>query len=866
MAGLLPPSPPSTIALSRRGSLDGQTALPPLPRVAPKTVLPQDVKTPDSHVARDARLIRLTGTHPFNVEPPLSDLFDQGFLTSEDLHYVRNHGPVPRCQDDAADDWTFSVEGMVANPFTMSLRQLKAHYQQLTYPITLVCAGNRRKEQNVVRKTKGFSWGPAGLSTALWTGVAIDQVLSQARPCKGARYVCFEGADELPNGSYGTSLRLASCLDPARGILIAHGMNGLPLHPDHGKPVRVVVPGQIGGRSVKWLKRIVLTAEPSDNWYHIYDNRVLPTSITPEASADLPQVWRDERYAIYDLNTNSVVCHPAHDERLGLLDATSSSYRARGYAYGGGGRRITRVELTLDKGKSWKLADISYPEDSYRLAPDGQELCGGRLDSWWRDTCFCWCFWHIDLPLAELEAASDVMVRAMDEALSVQPRDMYWSVMGMMNNAWYRVAIHKQGDWLHFEHPVKPAIMSGGWMEKVKKAGGSLDNGFWGQAMPGQDMPRHEQGQDAVRQEHVVMTNPKIERCIGLAELKEHDGHDEPWFVVDGQVYDGTRFLQQHPGGATSIVSAAGQDTTDEFMAIHSDNAKAMMPDFHLGKLAGDALASMSQQTEDSGADAAVFLNPKTWVTAVLHQKLDMSADARMFRFQLHRQDQVLGLPVGQHILVRLKDTATCKPVIRAYTPTSQGQDKGFLDLVVKIYRATPKHPGGTMTLALDALAPGQTVDFKGPMGRFEYLGKGCCSVSGKQRSLRRVYMVCAGSGITPMLQVLRAIAQDPHDATQCLVVNGNRVEGDILCRQQLDDFIDAAKQRCRLLHTLSQPSPSWTGRRGRIDRAILEAEIGRCSQAGHDMVLVCGPQAMEKEVHRACASLGWADDDVLFF
>ena len=71
-------------------------------------------------------------------------------------------------------------------------------------------------------------------------------------------------------------MRLSWVLDPARGIMLAHGMNGEPLRPDHGKPFRAVIPGQIGGRSVKWLKKLIVTAEPSDNWYHIYDNRVLP--------------------------------------------------------------------------------------------------------------------------------------------------------------------------------------------------------------------------------------------------------------------------------------------------------------------------------------------------------------------------------------------------------------------------------------------------------------------------------------------------------------------------------------------------------------------------------------------------------------
>ena len=70
-------------------------------------------------------------------------------------------------------------------------------FENVTYPVTLVCAGNRRKEQNVVRKSKGFSWGPSGVSTALFTGVVMADIIKKAKPTRKARYVCMEGADKL---------------------------------------------------------------------------------------------------------------------------------------------------------------------------------------------------------------------------------------------------------------------------------------------------------------------------------------------------------------------------------------------------------------------------------------------------------------------------------------------------------------------------------------------------------------------------------------------------------------------------------------------------------------------------------------------
>lgn len=428
----LPPTPPLT-----DGSISGESTeeddvevpLPP-PSKVPEKVLDVDLKTPDAHVPRDPRLIRLTGVHPFNVEAPLTDLFKEGFLTSPELFYVRNHGAVPEVHDADIPTWEFTISGLVDHPMTITLTQLMTDYPQVTNPITLVCAGNRRKEQNILRKTKGFSWGAAGLSTALFTGVLLPDLLKRTRPHRSARYLCMEGADALPNGHYGTSVKLSSALDPAKGFMLAYKMNGELLRPDHGRPLRAVIPGQIGGRSVKWLKRLIVTREPSDNWYHIYDNRVLPTMVSPEASASEPKWWRDERYAIYDLSPNSAVCYPRHDERIGLVDGGGGEvYKAQGYAYSGGGRRVTRVEVSLDQGRSWRLASIEYAEDRYREAAPRQELYGGRIDMDWRESCFCWCFWSLEIAVAELGVAKDLVVRCMDESMNVQPREMYWSTL-----------------------------------------------------------------------------------------------------------------------------------------------------------------------------------------------------------------------------------------------------------------------------------------------------------------------------------------------------------------------------------------------------------------------------------------------------
>jgi nitrate reductase (NAD(P)H) len=109
----LPPTPPeSTIGDTAVCPTPANEPEFPLPPVAPSVqILDLDKATPDAHVPRDPRLIRLTGVHPFNVEAPLKDLYDEGFLTSPNLFYVRNHGPVPMVEDDEIFHWTFAVEG-----------------------------------------------------------------------------------------------------------------------------------------------------------------------------------------------------------------------------------------------------------------------------------------------------------------------------------------------------------------------------------------------------------------------------------------------------------------------------------------------------------------------------------------------------------------------------------------------------------------------------------------------------------------------------------------------------------------------------------------------------------------------------------
>lgn len=156
------------------------------------------------------------------------------------------------------------------------------------------------------------------------------------------------------------------------------------------------------------------------------------------------------------------------------------------------------------------------------------------------------------------------------------------------------------------------------------------------------------------------------------------------------QVYDATEYLAEHPGGPQSITLVAGEDATDDFMAIHSADARRKLAEFHIGTLVG-SLVGGDQPTDDSDKPG-VFLHPKKWKPSRLVSVKDVSKDSKVFRFALEGDDQALGLPIGQHVYVRLKrkversgqKASEGELVQRAYTPLSRQNDKGFIDMLVK--------------------------------------------------------------------------------------------------------------------------------------------------------------------------------------
>jgi len=355
------------------------------------------------HGKHDALLVR--SEHPFNAGPP-ADRLRARFLTPTELFFVRNHGEVPEVDRGA---FRLRLGGEVEQPLELSLADLGA-FPRRTIVATLQCAGNRRQE--LVRHRPiphELPWGIEAISTAAWAGVSLADLLAAARPTPAARHVAFTGLDETERRGerfrYGGSIPLERALAPE--VLLATEMSGMPLPAIHGGPLRVLVPGWIGARSVKWLAEIELRATPSDNYFQRVAYRLFPASAGPET------VDWESGAMLGELPVVSLITAPEEDARL-----APGPTRIEGVALSGGGREIVRVEVTGDGGASWATA---------ALEPSSER--------------WAWRFWRAELDLAPGER--ELAVRAWDAAAQTQPATIaeVWNFKGYANNAWHRVRV-----------------------------------------------------------------------------------------------------------------------------------------------------------------------------------------------------------------------------------------------------------------------------------------------------------------------------------------------------------------------------------------------------------------------------------------
>lgn len=353
---------------------------------------------------RDEMIVR--GYAPYNAEPPAAVLASSG-ITPIDAFYARNHGPIP---DIAPQEWQLTVNGLVDKPLTISYDQLTSQFAQHSVVATLVCAGNRRAEMLRIRPIPGKDpWAHGAISTAEWRGVRLAEILAAAGVClEEGLHVAFEAPDVAqearPAQRYGSSIPLEKAMSPE--VLLAWQMNSEPLPRVHGGPVRVVVPGYVGARSVKWVTAITVQPSPSDNYFQATDYRILPPDVDPDT------VPPGEGISLSSLALNCDILDPTAGDHV-----QAGALTIRGYGIAGDGRSVARIDVSLDDGLSWQQADL-HP----------------ALGRW------SWRPWSLTVEVAP--GPLRITARAWDDAGALQPESeaSLWNPRGYGNNAWARVA------------------------------------------------------------------------------------------------------------------------------------------------------------------------------------------------------------------------------------------------------------------------------------------------------------------------------------------------------------------------------------------------------------------------------------------
>jgi sulfite oxidase len=340
---------------------------------------------------------------PFNAEPPAEALLQP--VTPTEAFYVRSHGDVP---DLDAATHRITVDGLVERPLSLGLAELREAFAPHALTATLQCAGNRRGELMAERDIAGeIPWGRAVIGTAEWTGAALAEVLDRAGVTAGATHVELAGSENVEEGDgwFGASIPLHKAR--SYEALLVWEMNGEPLPAVHGGPLRALVPGYIGARSVKWLRRITLLDRPSANHFQAVGYRLHPPG------ADKDSADPADGIPLGELGVNCAILTPAAGAEL-----RAGPTEIRGYAITGGDSRVARVDVSVDQGRSWRTAELDIDQ--------------GR---------WAWRLWRaeVDLPPGEHE----LIARAVDSAANTQPESVgpLWNFQGYANNAWSRATV-----------------------------------------------------------------------------------------------------------------------------------------------------------------------------------------------------------------------------------------------------------------------------------------------------------------------------------------------------------------------------------------------------------------------------------------
>ena len=274
-----------------------------------------------------------------------------------------------------------------------------------------------------------------------------------------------------------------------------------------------------------------------------------------------------------------------------------------------------------------------------------------------------------------------------------------------------------------------------------------------------------------------------------------------------------------------------------------------------VAKAAKDKVSSAPSKKIFTGGDQG-------FVSLKLDSVENINHNTKKLRFSLGDDEAVSGLNVASALVTKYKGPEMEKPVIRPYTPTSDEDTKGFLDLIIK------KYPNGPMSSHLHDMTPGQQLELKGPIPKYPW----------ETNKHEHIALIAGGTGITPMWQLCRAIFKNPADKTKVTLVFGNLTEQDILLKQELSKLENEYPNRFRAFYVLDNPPEGWQQGAGHVTKELLKQVLPNPTE-GNVKAFVCGPPGLYKAVSGTKKSpqdqgelsgylkeLGWGKDQVFKF
>ncbi|MEM7709077.1 MAG: sulfite oxidase [Pseudomonadota bacterium] len=351
--------------------------------------------------------LEILNDRPINAQTPAHLLDDS--VTPAARMFVRNNGIPPEDVDPAA--WRLTIGGeAVERPTTFSIAELRQRFQTHTYQLQIECGGNGRAEFRP--PAPGNQWTTGAVSCARWTGVRVRDVLEHCGISPSALYIGYHGADRHLSGDpkkapISRGVPMSKALEDES--LIAWAMNGEPIHPLHGAPLRLVLGGWPGSVSGKWLTGIDIRdrvhdgAKMTGTAYRVPCRPVAPGTVVPDESLCI----------IESMPVKSLITSPAS----GVTVARSETLTVRGHAWAGD-RSVADVAISTNFGATWTAA---------KLAPPPNRLAWQRFEASFR------------LPT---EGYYEVWARATDTASVSQPMLVPgWNPKGYLNNACHRIAV-----------------------------------------------------------------------------------------------------------------------------------------------------------------------------------------------------------------------------------------------------------------------------------------------------------------------------------------------------------------------------------------------------------------------------------------